>query len=147
VQPQEAPKFRPGIADIREETSMTLNFTSQRPIVWVGDSRRNLRNFPDDAKKLLGHELYLIQSGGMPKDAKPLKGIGSGVVEIALRYASDAFRVVLALQIGERLYVLHAFQKKSKKGIATPKREVDLIKKRYAEAQELAHAYEKTKTN
>jgi len=83
----------------------------------------------------------------MPKDAKPFKGIGSGIVEIALRYASDAYRVVLALQMGERIYVLHAFQKKSKRGIATPMRDVNLIKKRYAEAQELAHAHEKAKTH
>jgi phage-related protein len=96
---------------------------------------------------MLGDELQLIQFGGMPKDAKPFKGVGSGVVEIALRYASDAYRVVLALQIGSRIYVLHAFQKKSKKGIATPKRDVDLIQKRYAEAQELAHEHEKTKAN
>jgi phage-related protein len=92
-------------------------------------------------------ELQLIQFGGMPKDAKPFKGVGSGVLEIALRYGSDAYRVVLALQLGKRIYVLHSFQKKSKKGIETPKRDVDLIKKRYAEAQELAHEDEKTKTN
>ncbi len=95
----------------------------------------------------MGDELQLIQFGGMPKDAKPFQGVGSGVVEIALSYASDAYRVVLTLPIGSRIYVLHAFQKKSKRGIATPKRDVDLIKKRYAEAQELAHEYEKTKTN
>ncbi len=83
----------------------------------------------------------------MPKNAKPFKGVGSGVLELALRYASGAYRVVLAVQIGRRIYVLHAFQKKSKKGIATPKRDVDRIKQRYAEAQELAHAYEKAKIN
>ncbi len=83
----------------------------------------------------------------MPKDAKPFKGVGSGVVEIALRYSSGAYRVVLALQIAGRIYVLHAFQKKSKRGISTPKRDIDLIKKRYTEAQELAHEHEKTKTN
>jgi phage-related protein len=77
------------------------------------------------SKKLLGDELQLIQFGGMPKDAKPCKGIGSGVLELALRYASDAYRVVLAVPIGNRIYVLHAFQKKSKKGIETPKRDVD----------------------
>lgn len=71
----------------------------------------------------------------MPKNAKPFKGIGGGVVEIAPRYASDAYRVVVALQIGSRIYVLHAFQKKSKKGIGTPKSDVDLIKKRYTEAR------------
>jgi len=120
---------------------------SLRPVVWLGDSKKNVRDFPDRTKKLLGDELQLIQFGGMPKDAKPFKGVGSGIVEIALRYASDAYRVVLALQIGSRIYILHAFQKKSKKGIATPKRDVDLIKRRYAEAKELAHEYEKTKTN
>lgn len=118
-----------------------------RPVVWLGNSKKNLREFPDGAQKLLGDELQLIQFGGMPKDAKPFKGIGSGVLELALRYASDAYRVVLAVQIGMRIYVLHAFQKKSKKGIETPKRDSELIKKRYTEAQELAHEYEKTKTN
>jgi phage-related protein len=73
--------------------------------------------------------------------------VGSGVLELALRYASDAYRVVVAVQLGTRIYVLHAFQKKSKKGIATPQRDVDLIKKRYAEAQELAREHEKAKTH
>jgi phage-related protein len=118
-----------------------------RPVVWLGNSKKNLRDFPDGAQKLLGDELQLIQFGGMPKDAKPFKGVGIGVLEIALRYWSDAYRVVLAVRIGRRIYVLHAFQKKSKKGIETPKRDVDLIKKRYTQAQELAHEYEKTKTN
>ena len=118
-----------------------------RPVVWLGNSKKSLREFPDGAQKLLGDELQLIQFGGMPKNAKPFKGVGSGVLELALRYASGAYRVVLAVQIGRRIYVLHAFQKKSKKGIATPKRDVDLIKQRYAEAQELAHAYEKAKIN
>ena len=113
----------------------------------MGDSRKNLRDFPDGAQKLLGDELQLIQFGGMPRDAKPFKEVGSGVLEIALRYSSDAYRVVLAVQIGRRIYILHAFQKKSKKGIETPKRDVDLIKKRYTEAQELAHEYETAKTH
>src|SRR5216683_3618999 len=118
-----------------------------RSVVWLGDSKKRLRDFPEDAQKLLGDELQLIQFGGMPKDTKPFKGVGSGVLEIALRFASDAYRVVLAGQIGNRIYVLHAFQKKSKKGVETPKREVDLIRKRYAEAQRLAYDHEKTKTN
>ncbi len=75
---------------------MTLNFTSQRPVVWLGDSRKVLRDFPEGARKLLGDELQLMKFGGMPKDAKPFKGVGSGVVEIALRYSSGAYRVVLA---------------------------------------------------
>jgi phage-related protein len=115
--------------------------------VWLGSSKQNIWNFPRGAQKLLGDELQLIQFGGMPKNAKAFKGVGSGVLEIALRYASDAYRVVLALQIGKRIYILHAFQKKSKRGVETPQRDVDLIKKRFAEARELAYEYEKTKTN
>jgi phage-related protein len=115
-----------------------------RPLVWLGDSKRNIQAFPKDAQKLLGDEL---QFGGMPKDAKRFRGVGSGVLEIALRYASDAYRVVTAVQLGRRIYVLHAFQKKSKRGVETPERDVDLIRKRYAEAQELAREYEKTKIN
>jgi len=118
-----------------------------RTVVWLGNSKKNIRNFPKGAQKLLGDELQLIQFGGMPKDAKPFKGVGSGVLEIALRFASDAYRVVLAIQIGNRIYVLHAFQKKSKRGGETPKREVDLIRKRYAEAHRLAYEHERTKTN
>jgi phage-related protein len=109
-----------------------------RPLVWMGNSRRNLQAFPKDAQKLTGYEFQLIQFGGMPKDAKPFKGIGSGVIEVALRYATDAYRTVVAVQLGKTVYVLHAFQKKSKKGIATPKKDVDLIRQRYAEAKEHA---------
>jgi phage-related protein len=118
-----------------------------RTVVWLGNARKNLKDFPEGAQKLAGDELQLIQFGGMPKDAKPFKGVGSGVLELAMRYASDAYRVVVAVQLGRRIYVLHAFQKKSKKGIATPQRDVDLIKKRYAEARELADEYEKTETD
>lgn len=117
-----------------------------RPLVWLGSTRKDLKAFPEGARKLAGDELQLIQFGGMPKDAKPFKGVGSGVLELALRYSSDAYRVVVAVQLGRRIYVLHAFQKKSKKGIATPQKDVDLIKKRYAEARELADDYEKNQT-
>ena len=118
-----------------------------RPVVWLGSSKKNIQDFPKGAQKLLGDELQLIQFGGMPKDAKPFKGIGSGVLEIALRYASDAYRVVVAVQIGKRIYVLHAFQKKSKRGFETPRRDVELIRQRYAEARELENEFEKKKTN
>lgn len=93
-------------------------------------------------RKIIGDELQLIQFGGMPKDAKPFRGVGSGVIEIALRHDAEAYRTVLAVQLGKRIYVLHAFHKKSKKGIATPKHDVELIKQRYKEAKELA-AHEK----
>lgn len=109
-----------------------------RPIIWLGDSRKNILEFPEEARKLIGDELQLIQFGEMPKDAKPFKGMGSGVIEIALKYDKEAYRCILAVLLGENIYVLHAFQKKSKKGIATPKKDIDLINKRYKEAQELA---------
>src|SRR5438105_5376718 len=107
-----------------------------RPLVWLGDSKRNIQAFPEGAQKIIGDELQLIQFGGMPKDAKPFKGVGSGIIEIALRYEGGAYRTVVAVQLGEMIYVLHAFQKKSKKGMATPKQDVELIKQRYAEAKE-----------
>lgn len=109
-----------------------------RPVVWIGTSKKNLQGFPKGAQKLIGDELQLIQFGEMPTNTKPFKGIGSGVFEIAIRYATDAYRAVLAVQLGEKIYVLHSFQKKAKKGIATPKMDVDLIRQRYSEAKELA---------
>jgi phage-related protein len=109
-----------------------------RPLVWMRNSKKNLQAFPNGAQKTIGDQLQLIQFGGMPKDVKPFKGAGSGVFEIALRYHTDAYRTVLAVQLGKRIYVLHAFQKKAKKGIETPKHEVELIMQRYAEAKELA---------
>jgi phage-related protein len=74
----------------------------------------------------------------MPVHAKPFKGVGSGVFELVSRFDTDTYRTVVAVQIGRRVYVLHAFQKKSRRGIATSKRDVDLIQRRYREAQELA---------
>ena len=100
-----------------------------RPVIWLGNSKTNLLSFPKEAQKLLGDGLQLMQFGGMPKNVKPFKGIGSGVFEIALRYDTDAYRVVLAVKLGDNIYVLHAFQKKSKQGIATPKSDVELIRK------------------
>ena len=109
-----------------------------RLVVWMGDTKRNVRAFPEGAQKLIGDELQLLQFGGMPTGAKPFRGIGSGVVEIAIRYDTDAYRTVVALQLGKKLYVLHAFQKKSKTGSKTPQQDVNLIRRRYRDAQELA---------
>jgi len=113
------------------------------PLIWLGDSRRNIQAFPSAAQKLIGDELQLVQFGGMPKDAKPFKGIGSGVFEIALAYETNAFRAVYAVQLGKEIYVLHAFQKKSKLGIKTQQKDIDLIKRRYKEAKALAKREEK----
>ena len=112
----------------------------------AGGLKKEPSRFSRGGAETVGRRASAYSVWRYAKDAKPFKGVGSGVLEIALRYASDAYRVVLAVHIGWRIYVLHAFQKKAKKGIETPKRDVDLIKKRYAEAQELAHE-EKAKSN
>jgi phage-related protein len=109
-----------------------------RPVRWMGNSKKNLLRFPSEVQKIIGDELQFIQFGGMPKDAKPFKGVSSGVFEIAVKYDKGAYRTVLAVQLGDYIYVLHAFQKKSKKGISTPKDDVDLIKQRLADAKEIA---------
>ena len=109
-----------------------------RSVVWLGDSKRRLREFPRDVQQTIGGALMTAQFGGMADNAKFFRHVGSGIFEIAERYDKNAYRLVYAVQIGRAIYVLHAFQKKSKTGIATPKQDVDLIKRRYREAQELA---------
>jgi len=109
-----------------------------RPVVWLGNSKDNLMAFPKMARKLMGDQLRLLQYGGMPKNAKPFRGIGSGVIEIALRHDKEAYRTVAAVQMGQKIYVLHVFQKKARHGIATPQQDVELIRQRYREAQERA---------
>ncbi|WP_373536222.1 type II toxin-antitoxin system RelE/ParE family toxin [Microcoleus sp.] len=105
-----------------------------RPLVWMGDSRRNIRDFPQEVQKAVGYALQLVQAGETPLQAKPFKVVGSGVYEIVKRYDNDTYRAVYAVKIGEKVYVLHAFQKKSKQGIKTPQADVDLIKQRYKDA-------------
>ncbi|NJR73503.1 MAG: type II toxin-antitoxin system RelE/ParE family toxin [Scytonema sp. CRU_2_7] len=105
-----------------------------RSLVWMGDSRKNIREFPEEVQKAVGYALQLVQAGETPLDAKPFKGVGSGVSEIVKRYDTDTYRAVYAVKIGEKIYVLHAFQKKSKKGVKTPQTDVDLIKQRYKDA-------------
>jgi phage-related protein len=104
----------------------------------MGNSKKNLMKFPPEVMKIIGDELQYIQFGGMPKNAKPFKGVGSGVFEIAIKYDKEAYRTVVAVQLGDYIYVLHAFQKKSNKGIKTPKEDIDLIKQRLGEAREVA---------
>jgi phage-related protein len=115
-----------------------FNTPVMRPVRWMGNSKKSLLKFPSEVQKIIGDELQFMQFGGMPKDAKPFKGVGSGVFELAVKYDKEAYRTVVAVQLGDYIYVLHAFQKKSKKGISTPKEDVDLIKQRLADAKEIA---------
>src|ERR1700733_1512170 len=100
---------------------------NSRPISWIRAARKDFEDFPEGAQLDMARALTILAEGRMPDIAKPLTGFGSGVMELALKHRGDAFRVVYALQIGDDIWVLHAFQKKSKTGIKTPKREIDLI--------------------
>jgi phage-related protein len=108
-----------------------------RLVVWLGDSRKQMKTFPVEVRKSIGVALYDAQRGEKAPTAKPFKNVGSGVFEIALQFDSSAYRAVYAVQIGKYIYVLHTFQKKSRKGITTPKSDVDLIKQRYRQAIEM----------
>lgn len=111
-----------------------------RSVVWLGDSRRQVKSFPPEVRRSIGSALYDAQKGEKAPSAKPFKGVGSGVFEIAVRFKTDAYRLVYAVQIGTRLYVLHAFQKKSKSGIKTPLQDVEVITRRYRQAVEMEKA-------
>lgn len=108
-----------------------------RPISWLKAARKEFEAFPLGAQEACGLALSVAADGGKVDIAKPMMGMGSGIFEIALRYKGDAFRVVYAVQIDVDLWVVHAFQKKSKTGIKTPKQEVDLIRERLKRLKEL----------
>jgi phage-related protein len=110
----------------------------ERPVVWVGSSRRDLRGFPREVRRELGQALYTAQQGDTDPSAKPLKGFGGGsVLEIVVDQQGGTWRAVYTVRYREAIYVLHAFQKKSKRGSATPKKDIDLIHRRLAEAERL----------
>ena len=90
----------------------------------------------------VGYALYLAQCGEKHVSAKPLKGLGPGVLEVVSDHRGDTFRAVYTVRLGKRVFVLHAFQKKSKRGITTPQLEVDLIKQRLKLAVEISQASE-----
>jgi len=107
-----------------------------KKIVWIGSSLDNLKEFPEEVKDEVGYALYEAQQGEMPIKGKPMKGL-AGVIEIKTDYHSDAYRTVYTIKLGDKLYVLHVFKKKSKKGISTPKPDMNVIKSRLKTAQNL----------
>lgn len=108
-----------------------------RPISWLKVARKDFLAFPEPAQRDALRALTVAAEGGMAGIAKPLQGLGGGVFEIALRHRGDAFRVVYAVQIGDDLWVLHAFQKKSISGIKTAKHDIDLIADRLKRLKEM----------
>ena len=101
-----------------------------RPISWVKAARRDFGKFPEEAQAVCLAALTIAAEGGKADIAKPMKGLGSGVLEIALPRRGNAYRVVYAVQIGDDVWVVHAFQKKSTRGIKTPRHEIELVKAR-----------------
>jgi phage-related protein len=107
-----------------------------RRISWVGSSLKDLQKFPEAVQAQITFALEIAAKGEMTESAKPMKGLGAGVFEIAIRYRADAYRAVYGVRLGSDIYVLHAFQKKSKSGIRTPQRETDRIRDRLKRLKE-----------
>ena len=123
-------------------TSGILNagmaFSSLLPLVWIGGARADLSSFPDEVKDAIGYALYVAQLGAKHAAAKPLQGFGgAGVLEIVEDHSSGTYRAVYVARFAGRIYVLHAFQKKSRSGIKTPKSEMNLVRARLKLAAEI----------
>ncbi|MBV9566950.1 MAG: type II toxin-antitoxin system RelE/ParE family toxin [Hyphomicrobiales bacterium] len=107
-----------------------------RSISWIGAAQKDFESFPREVQTDALDALAIAAEGGKSDNAKPFKGVHWGLFEIALKRRGDAFRVLYALKVGQDIWVIHAFQKKSKTGIKTPRIEVDLIKERLRRLKE-----------
>jgi phage-related protein len=111
----------------------------QKPLFWLGSSKKDLRGLPDEVQDTFGFALHLAQEGKKHEQAKPLRGFGgAGVLEVVDDFRGDTYRAVYTVKVGNAIYVLHCFQKKSTHGIETPKPDMDLIRERLKAAE--AHA-------
>jgi phage-related protein len=105
--------------------------STPKEVYWIGAARDDLRRFPEPVRYVIGYALYLAQTGGKHPHAKPLRGFGSaGVLEVVEDHDGDTYRAVYTVTFKEAVYVLHAFQKKSKRGIGTPKPDIDTVTER-----------------
>jgi len=107
-----------------------------REIAWIKAAKKDLGKFPVPARRIMARALTIAAEGGKADIAKPMKGFGSGVFEIALPYRSDAYRAVYAVQLDQAIWVVHAFQKKSTTGIKTSKKDLELIRERLKRLKE-----------
>src|SRR6185437_15820380 len=106
----------------------------RKSIAWMGSTLDDLREFPAEVQDEFGHELLLAQRGARGESARQMKGFKADVTELRQRHDGDAYRAVYTVEYAEAVYVLHCFQKKSKTGIKTPQRDIDLIKRRLKQA-------------
>jgi phage-related protein len=110
--------------------------SERKPVRWMGNSLRDLRSFPRPVRVDIGHALFAAQEGKTDPAAKPLKRFGgASVLEIVVSHIGNAWRAVYTVRFQDAIYVLHVFQKKSTKGIATPARTMELVKQRLADAE------------
>jgi phage-related protein len=114
-----------------------IELPSPKPLFWMGSSRKDLKSFPDEVQDVMGRALLDAQLDDKHPNAKPLQGFGgAGVLEMVDDLAGDTYRTVYTVRFKGAVYVLHAFQKKATRGIATPKHELDLVRERYRAAEE-----------
>ena len=122
------------------KTAHTMEMMQERslkPIIWIGSALKDLKQFPKVVQGNIGYALYLAQTGTKCASAKPLKGFkGAGILEIVEDFDKETYRAIYTVKFADTIYVLHAFQKKSKQGIATPKQDIDVVKVRLKQVQE-----------
>ncbi len=119
-----------------------------RPVLWIASSKRDLKTFPAEVQRAIGHKLWSGQIGEKHPDAKALKGFGdASVIEIIEAWQGNTYRAVYTVRFTEFVYVLHAFQKKSRRGAQTPKGDIDLIRKRLRDARGDYRSRAEVKTN
>lgn len=117
-----------------------------RKVIWIGSSYEDLKEFPTPVRNAMGYALFLAQDGKKHPNAKILSGMGNAkIIEIKQNDQSGTYRLIYTLEIEEHVFVLHAFQKKSKSGIATPKKEIDIIKNRLKEVKAIYQELKKRK--
>jgi phage-related protein len=110
-----------------------------KPLVWVASAKKDLLSLPPDVVDTFGYALHLAQTGKKHEQAKPLQGFGSaGVLEVVEDWRGNTYRAVYTVRFAAAVFVLHVFQKKSTRGIATPKQDLDLIKDRLKLAEQIA---------
>lgn len=118
----------------------------RRELFWVGTTLDDVRAFPEEVRREVGHALHLAQLGEKSPAAKPLRGFkGAGVLEVVEALEGNAYRAVYTVRFASGVYALHAFQKKSHRGIATDRRDIELVEKRLREAEEIDRALRASK--
>jgi phage-related protein len=116
--------------------SRTTSASGEKPLLWVASSKHDLMEFPESVKDEIGSALSVAQFGGKHPKAKPWKGEGPGVFEIVENYRGDTYRAAYTVKFEQAVYVLHAYQKKSPKGIKTALPDVEMVSRRLKVARE-----------